>query len=362
MYPPNKAPFNSRKGDAMKDPCSDQSPKTFDGTQPTGKKAGNEIDLSEIMRVERLAFARRSSATMRAYSADWRDFADWCAENDLDTLPADGATVALYIAALAERGRKVATISRRLVSIAFVHRKAGYDSPCDGSHKMVRDSVQRIQRALDSDQCGKSAMNPSLLRRILGNLGTKTLAGLRDRALLLCGFAGAMRRSELANLRVENLLKDPEGLIVFLPSPNTDQQEGGREVTLVRGIQPARTPLRNLTCPIRTLNLWLKTANIKSGPVFRHITASQNIGRGLSGDSIGWIIKRAFRQAGLSKAELERFSAHSLRAGFATEAYRNGSNEFDIIQQTGHVTVQMVRKYVRRQVQTQHNPQSGRSN
>jgi integrase len=206
--------------------------------------------------------------------------------------------------------------------------------------------MRGIRRTLGTHQRGKSAMTLVLLRKVLASL-EQNLRGLRDRAILLVGFAGGMRRSELASIRAENLWRHDRGITVFLPCSKTDQEGAGREVELLRGRQPIRTPSGRLTCPVRTLDLWLAAAKIKSGPVFRNVTAAQTVRGGLSGHSLGSIIKRAFMRAGFTADELERFSAHSLRAGFATEAYRNGANEWDIMRQTGHATVDMVRRYIR---------------
>jgi integrase len=185
-----------------------------------------------------------------------------------------------------------------------------------------------------------------ILRKLLNHVDDD-LSGIRDHALILVGFAGGMRRSELASMRTENLQKHSHGFTVFLPTSKTDQEGEGREVDLIRGSQPASTPAARLTCPVRSLERWLKAAKINSGPVFRHVTAAQTVRDGLSGHSVGWIIKRAFKRAGFTAAELERLSAHSLRAGFASVAYRHGAKELDIMRQTGHTTIGMVRKYIR---------------
>ena len=307
-------------------------------------KRGSLVEVANA--AEKFARAARSNATKRAYASDFRDFSNWCDANRLRCLPAESLTVALYITALAERGRKVATISRRLISIGSVHRKEGHDNPCDKSQKVVRETMQGIRRTLGTHQRGKSAMTLELLRKVLASLDPN-LRGLRDRAILLTGFAGGMRRSELASIRTENLWRHDHGITIFLPSSKTDQEGKGREVDLIRGSQSNRTPISKLTCPVRSLELWLSAAEIKSGSVFRHVTVASVVCGGLSGHSIGSIIKCAFRRAGFKAAELERFSAHSLRAGFATEAYRNGAKELDILRQTGHSSIEMLSRYLR---------------
>lgn len=165
--------------------------------------------------------AARSAATDRAYKSDWKDFANWCAEHRLEFLPADPSSVALYLAALAERGRKPATISRRITSISREHLHLGYDSPCDRAHRIVTETMQGIKRKLGTRQIGKEAMTVELLRHVIGKT-SRNLSRVRDRALLLVGFAGGMRRSELAAIRVEHLVRHSQGITVYLPSSKTD--------------------------------------------------------------------------------------------------------------------------------------------
>jgi integrase len=313
----------------------------------SSKHVNSRTSLSKIARAaESFARAARSSATKRAYASDWKDFSTWCAATQLRSLPAESSTVALYITALAEKGRKVATIRRRLVAISSIHKSKGLQSPCGRSQRVLHEVMQGICRALGTHQQGKRPILLGMLRKVLGNLDAN-LRGARDRALLLCGFAGGLRRSELSSIRAENLRRHSRGITIFLPSSKTDQEGKGREVEIVRGTQTRGTPSAKLTCPVRSLELWLKAGQITAGPVFRHITAAQTIREGLSGHSIGWIIKRTFRRAGFTTAELQHYSAHSLRAGFASVAYRNGARELDIARQTGHTTLGMVRKYIR---------------
>ena len=289
--------------------------------------------------------ASRASSTRRAYEADWRDFSVWCQGHSLETLPATPASIALYLSDLAQRGRKVATITRRLTSINIVHRRAGLASPSQ-NQPLIAETLQGIRRTLGTRQQVKQPVDLELLKRAIAH-AQGTLAASRDRALLLVGFAGGMRRSELAALRVENLTWHKRGITIFLPTSKTDQEQQGREVELPLGSQPNGTPLSALTCPVRALEQWMKQASIKTGPVFRRVTHAQTIGGGLDPRSIGEIVKRMLRQAGLSEQELKRYGAHSLRAGFATEAYRNGASELAIMRQTGHKSSAMVRRYIR---------------
>jgi hypothetical protein len=133
-------------------------------------------------------------------------------------------------------------------------------------------------------------MTIELLRHVIGKT-SRNLSRVRDRALLLVGFAGGMRRSELAAIRVEHLVRHSQGITVYLPSSKTDQEQQGREVELVFGLQPNNTSPAKLTCPVRALEQWLRLALIQSGSVFRHISRGQSVCGGLSGNSIGWICR-----------------------------------------------------------------------
>ena len=164
---------------------------------------------------------------------------------------------------------------------------------------------------------------------------------------MLVGFSGGLRRSELAALRLEDLHRHKRGITLELPYSKTDQEGQGREVEIPCGAQPAGTPLAELTCPVRALEQWIAQANLKEGAIFRHVTAAQTIRGALSARAIGEIVKRAFARAGLNEKELTRYGAHSLRAGFATEAYQNGASELAIMRQTGHKSAAMVRRYIR---------------
>jgi len=288
----------------------------------------------------------RSVATQRAYTADWRDFEQWCRTLSLIPLPAEPRTVAAYLAALAERGRKAATISRRRTTISLVHRRAGLPSPCDQQQVLVMETMQGIRRRIGTRQQGKEPASLDLIRKSIRN-AEGTLAASRDRAILLIGFAGGLRRSELAAMRVDDLEWVGRGLTVHLRKSKTDQEGRGREVEFLYGAQPEGTPLSELTCPVRVLAQWLKQANIEKGFVFRRISHAQTILGGLEPRSIANIIKKAFSRGGVSEKDLPRYGAHSLRAGFATTAWANGATELAIMRQTGHKSNAMVRKYIR---------------
>ena len=293
--------------------------------------------------------AARSPATNRAYASDFRLFAAWCGQAGLVSLPATISTIGLYMTDLATGGAKVSTISRKLAAISFRHKEEKLPSPC--SMKADRQLAQvyaGIRKTTGTKQEGKAAVTLKLIRRMVDIVEGGPLTASRDRALILIGFAGGLRRSELAGIRFEHLQwhSSGSGITITLPRSKTDQEGQGREVEIVRGSQPESTPLAECTCPVRALDQWLRQAGIDSGPVFRKVNRGENVQKAaLNPASVAWILKRALGRAGVR--DLDRYGAHSLRAGFATTAFDNGVPEFKIRQQTGHKTSRMLEKYIR---------------
>jgi integrase len=162
--------------------------------------------------------------------------------------------------------------------------------------------------------------------------------GIRDRALLLVGFAGALRRSELVNVRAPDVTETNEGLVIRIRRSKTDQEGKGRQVAIPYGSVPE-------TCPVRACREWIATGQLTEGPLFRRIDRHGHVNdRALHRDSIGTIVKRAAEAAGLDPAI---YAGHSLRAGLCTQAYMNGARELDIMRQTGHKSLETARKYIR---------------
>ena len=166
----------------------------------------------------------------------------------------------------------------------------------------------------------------------------ETLSGLRDRALILVGYAGAFRRSELAAIDCAHLSFTKDGLVIDLCRSKTDQEATGRKVGIPFGKDEA-------TCPVRALRCWLAKSGITTGAVFRGVNRhGRPSRRGLHKDCVGWILKRAARRAGLKP---EPVGGHSLRAGHVTQAAMNGVSERDIMRQTGHKSAEMLARYIR---------------
>jgi len=286
--------------------------------------------------------AAKAKATLRAYESDWRDFAAWCGTNGLISLPATPSTVALYLTSLASppagvRPLKAATITRRLTSINTVHKAAKEDSPATMNHLLVADTLHGIRRTLGVAQTRKKPLTRDRIVKLLNAL-EGPIAGARDKALLLIGFAGSLRRSELAAIRVKDLNWHRKGVTIHIPRSKTDQEGEGREVEIVHG-------LHDQTCPVMALENWLKIASIADGPVFRRVGEFGNVGTALNKDSIGRIVKRLVKRAKL--ADPGAYGGHSLRAGFVTEASANGATDREIMKQTGHKSIAMVHRYAR---------------
>jgi integrase len=281
-------------------------------------------------------FARQSKAenTLRGYRADWRDFCAWCESHGLSPLPASPETVAAYIAECAGR-LKVGAIQRRLNAIAEAHKATGLDSPTSAG--MVRNTLKGIRRTLGTASAPKSPTLTDDIRAMVDACDSG-LIGTRDRALILLGFAGAFRRSELVGLDIADCAFGKEGLTVTLRRSKTDQDGAGRKIGIPYGSNPE-------TCPVRTVQAWLAEAGADAGPVFRSISRHGQVNAGrLSGIDVARVVKKLAERAGLDPA---KFAGHSLRAGHATAAAIAGASERSIMKQTGHRSVQMVRRYIR---------------
>jgi integrase len=230
---------------------------------------------------------------------------------------------------------KPATLQRRLADISKAHQAARYDSPCAMRHAVVAEVWQGIKRTHGTTQTAKAAATTEVLRSMIGALPDSP-SGIRDRALLLVGFAGAFRRSELVALNVEDIAEVEAGLIITIRRSKTDQDGQGRKVAI---------PFGSLleTCPVRSLRAWLRLASIEAGAIFRSIDRHGHMHDRMTDHSVALIVKRLVMAAGLDPA---KFSGHSLRAGLVTSAASAGVSEASIMRKTGHRSVAMVRRYV----------------
>lgn len=301
-------------------------------TLPAVPEPAETVDVAQA--ANEFATRSKSAATWRAYRTDWRHFTEWCCARGLDPLPAEPRTVAFYISDLAAT-RKPSTIQRRLSSISQAHQAAGHEPPTRSAE--VRFTWSGIRRTLGVAPRGVAPATTSVLRAMVDTLDTRPI-GLRDRALLLVGFAGAFRRSELVSLDATDLMAVAEGLRVRLRRSKTDQEGEGTTVAIPYGS-------RIETCPVRAVSAWLSAAEIDAGPLFRPVTRHGRIGtQRLSDRAVAEVVKRCAERAGLDPTD---FAAHSLRAGFATAAGEAGVAERHIARQTRHKSIAVLRGYIR---------------
>lgn len=273
-------------------------------------------------RVEGYAAASKSPATWRAYRTDWRHLEAWAVDVDVDPWPLRPHDLIAYLDHQATAGYAAATIGRRLSAIAQRHRGAGLIPPTEDPH--VRTVWRGIRRTIGTAQRQVDPATTDVVRRMVDAL-PDTRRGVRDRAILLVGFAGAFRRSELAALDVEDLTFTDDGVKVRLRRSKTDQEGEGRNIGIPAGVHAS-------TCPVRALTEWLDLSGHASGPVF-----------GVCGHTVGRRVKAAAKAAGIEGD----FAGHSLRAGLATSAAAAGASERSIMRQTGHKSLPMVRRYIR---------------
>ena len=301
-------------------------------------------------RAEELKAKATAERTRAAYAADWAHFSNFCEQLEVSPLPASVDTVKEYLAALPSmpqssikgRGRRkesrtgysVATITRRLASISRTHKRAGFPSPCGDEE--IREVLRGVRREVGPGNGSRDAILTDDFHPLTKR--PQTLKQFRDRALLLFGFASAMRRSELSALDVSDLRFDAGHVFAAIRRSKTDQQGKGREVCVNVG--------RRL-CAVTALREWLEAAGINEGPVFRGVGKGRpgRIGSGrLTGASINLIVQRYCRTHGVEGV----LGAHSLRAGFVTQAKIGGASDYSIQLQTGHTSSTMIDRYTRR--------------
>ena len=305
-------------------------------TLQTVAEVAPAIPQELIDSARRYADNSRAANTLRAYRSDWKQFAAWADEQGLPAMPAAPQTVTAYITALADQGLAAGTIGRRLIAIGQAHAAQGLQF--DPRHPLIAATMKGIRRTLGAAQAPKEALLTEDVRAMVLAL-PEGLLGLRDRALLLVGFAAALRRSELVGLDVEDLGFEQAGVVLTLRRSKTDQDGQGQVIAVPYGRYES-------TCPVLAVKTWLDASGITAGPVFRAVDRHGNIAAArLSDRAVANIVKRAAAAAGLDPAD---YAGHSLRSGMATAAARAGASERSIMNQTRHRSVAMVRRYIQR--------------
>lgn len=275
-----------------------------------------ELSARTVERMERSIPAN----TRRAYTRQWGQFTSWCADHGRTPMPCTRETLAEYVSALVDEDKSPSTIEQAIAAIRTAHRMAGHPTLPDTEQARAVLKVHKRDRAERGQRTRKApAVTLAPLRAMVDALDVTTLAGLRDRALLVLGFGMMGRRSELAALRIEDLTFTEDGLTVLVRASKTDQNSAGAMVHLPYGSHAA-------TCPVRTVRAWLAVLeenDFTSGPVFRRITRHGHLQEGgMSGAAVNERVRVLAERAGVKGAE--KFTAHGLRAGGPTEAARRG--------------------------------------
>jgi site-specific recombinase XerD len=290
----------------------------------------------------------KSKNTIRAYKSDFLDFVNFCKQNSLKSLPADNKTVSIYITHLFKNNQKLSSIKRKLVSISVIHKARGFY--IDIKNPIIVENFLGIKRQIGITQKGKRPLTIENLKKLINSINTNELIltrRLRDKTILLIGFAGGFRRSELTDLNYEDIDFVDEGVKIKIKKSKTDQFGEG----MIKAIPYFKS---EDFCPVRNLKEMLKTCKISDGKIFRRISKSGKIlSNGLTDQNVALILKKYLNIEGLDNIN---FSGHSLRSGFATASAESGADERSIMNMTGHKSTEMVRRYIKEANLFKNNP------
>ena len=301
------------------------------------QKEINSLPVGAVEKVKQYLENSIADNTKRAYLKDWQDFSGWCEGRGLNPWQVTKEVLAIYLTELAEKA-KYSTIKRRVTAINQILASKGLSSPAKSPE--IRHLLAGIARAKGIAQEGKApVLTEDLIKMV--SFCQDNIKGVRDRALLLLGFTGAFRRSELVGFNVGDLEFTKDGLVVTLRKSKTDQEGQGYKKGIPYGSRP-------LTCPVRAVKEWLELAGIENkpeSPLFMPVTKGGEIKRErLSDKAVALIVKDYCKLAGL---DYKKYSGHSLRAGLATSSALAGVPERIIQKQTGHKSLAMLRRYIR---------------
>ena len=283
----------------------------------------------------------KSANSIRAYRFAWTKFIDWCSESGyFPFVPPSGSyelLIGLFIAAMAKtRKLKPASLTSYLAGIRHFYTEKGVR--VDTRHDEIRRAMSGIRRELGTKQTQKLPLTTENIKLLIDSIGAGAKPiEIRDRAIILFGFAGAFRRSELVGINYEHLAFGPGGVSVFIPSSKTDQDGAGRSVDI-----PFSSDEHY--CPVRALQAWLHCSEVTRGPTFRAVTKGGKIAPNRLGDrTVAVMLKKRCKPFGFS----DEIAGHSLRAGHVTSSIKRGTPETWIMRQTGHRSVDTLRKYER---------------
>ena len=267
----------------------------------------------------------KSLNTLRAYKADYKDFATFCIKNGFKSMPSEPKIITIYLTHLSKLC-KFSTLKRRLASISVVHKLSGHY--LDVKHPIITENLMGIKRVLGSYQKAKKPILINELKLIIDAIGKdkNQRNKLKNKALILLGFSGGFRRSELVAIEYQDLDFVAEGVKIFVKRSKTDQSG--------EGMTKAIPYFSNQKyCPVVSLKKWIDESEIKFGKIFD-----------MSDKNVALTIKKYTALAGLDS---NKYSGHSLRSGFATSTAEQGAEERSIMSMTGHKTTQMVRRYIK---------------
>ena len=268
----------------------------------------------------------KSLNTLRAYQSDFNDFSLFCLKNGFQAMPTQPKIIALYITHLSAFS-KYSTLKRRLASISILHKTKGYY--IDTKHPIIIENLMGIKRTQGSNQKGKKPLlinDLKLLIKVINDSKEQDERKIRDKALLLIGFSGGFRRSELVNIEFEDIEFVSEGVKIFVKKSKTDQSG--------EGMTKAIPYFQNENfCPVNALKKWIEIIDFKKDKIFN-----------ISDKNVALIIKKYANQAGLDGY---KYAGHSLRSGFATSTAESGAEERNIMAMTGHKSTEMVRRYIK---------------
>jgi len=283
-----------------------------------------DIKSLELETIKNLRNSKAAN-TLRAYQADFKDFSTFCVKNGLNSMPTEPKIISLYLTHLSATS-KFSTLKRRIASISVIHKIKGHY--LDTKHPIIMENLLGIKRVKGSKQKAKKPILINDLRLIIKAIDQTNQTEKRknrDKAIILIGFSGGFRRSELVNLIYDDIEFVNEGVKIFIKRSKTDQSG--------EGMTKAIPYFDNQSfCPVISLKNWMNNLEIKSGKIFD-----------ISDKSIALIIKK---YAFLSGLDPKKYSGHSLRSGFATSTAESGAEERNIMAMTGHKTTQMVRRYI----------------
>jgi len=301
----------------------------------------NIITDLKTLQEETLLNLKNSKAnnTIRAYKSDFKDFVLFCVQNGFKSLPSEPKIVSLYLTQLSTKDIKISTIKRRLVSIGVIHKLKGHY--LDTKHPSIIENLMGIKRRKGVNQKGKKPLLINNLKKIINVIDEQQkeiIKKFRDRSIILIGFSGGFRRSEIVGLDYDDLEFVKEGLKINIKRSKTDQFGEGT----IKGL-----PFFDNSeyCPVVSIQNWIEISKISSGPLFRRFSKGSNLTeKRLTDQTVALLIKNYLNLAGIDS---RNYSGHSLRSGFATTAAEAGVEERSIMAMTGHKSSEMVRRYIK---------------